>query len=149
MQMAAFIDHSVPVFQHRTHNGPYEAGTTISEETRIQQVAPPQDIARPSVFYGAHPSPSVEGGLPKDPQFVYTEHSPTEPSVFPGQTASHSSFPSPSPPTSRVGPVPISSPTCRPREVHEERVKDLDGGVCTESAVTARVQRGASPPRYV
>ena len=145
-----FSNDSVPCFQYRTLNNPYGVDTTISEETRIQQVAPLQDIAWPFTLEGAHPSPSVEGGLPPEPQFVHLQHSPTSrPNVFGSQTTSHSSFPSPSPPTSRVDPIPISSPTCRPVEVHKEEAKDLEGDVCPEPVVIARVQREASPPRYI
>ena len=145
-QMTACIDESVQVFQHRTLNGPYGVDTTVSEEARIQQVAPPQDTAWPFILDGVYPSPSMEGGLLK---FVYAKHSPISgPSVFPGQATNHSTFPSPCPPTSRVD-VPVSSPTRRPIVVHMEDVKDLEGEVCPEPAVTASVQRAASPPRYV
>ena len=146
-QMVTCIDESVQVFQHRTLNNPCGIDTTISEEASIQQVAPPQHIAWPSVFDGAYPSPSMEGGLLK---FVYAKHSPTSgPSVFPTQTTNHSSFPSLSPPTSRVDPVPVSSPTCRPIAVHIEDVKDLEGDVCPEPAVITSVKREASPLTYV
>ena len=146
-QMTGFSEDSVPVFRHHAHSDPYGVDKTISEESRIQQVAPPQDIASPFVLDGAHPSPSVAGGLPEEPQFVYAKHSPTSGlSVFPNQTTSHSSFSSPSPPTLKVDPVLISSPTI---EVHKAAVKDLEGEVCSESPVTASVQREVAPPRYV
>ena len=149
-QVATFVDDSAPGFQHCTLNNPYGVDTTISEETRIQQVAPPQHIAWPLVLDGAYPSPTVEGGLSKGPQFGYAKHSSSfGPSVFPSQTASHSSFMFPSPLTLRVDPVPISSPTCRPIEVHQEVVKGLEGDVCPEPAVVANVQRETSPPRSV
>ena len=147
-QTTTFTDDSLPGFQHRTLNDPYWVDTTISEETRIQQVAPPQDIAWPFTLDVVHPSPSVEGGLPQELQFVHAKHSPTSrPSVFPSQTTSHSSIPSPSPPTSKVDPVLISSPTGRPIEVYKEQVKDLEGEVCSEPAVTASVQPEVNPPR--
>ena len=149
-QMTGFFEDSVPVFQHRTHSDPYGVDKTISEETRIQQVAPPQDIAWPFVLDGAHPSPSVAGGLPEEPRFVHAKHSPTsEPSGFPNQTTSRSSFPSPSPPMSKVDPVLISLSTCGPIEVHKAEIKDLEGEVCSEPAVTASVQQEVPPSRYV
>ena len=51
-RVAAFIDYSVPLFQHRTRTDPYGVDTTISEEARIQQVAPLQDITWPFVLDG-------------------------------------------------------------------------------------------------
>ena len=149
-QMTTFVDDSVPGFQHRMLNNPYGVDTAISEETRIQQTAPPQDIAWPLVSDGAHPSPSVKGRLSKGLQFFHAKHSSTSGStVFPSRTTSHLCFPSPSPPTSRVEPVPISSPTCRPIEPQKEEVKDLEGEIYPEPSVIPVVQREASRPRYV
>ena len=149
-QMTTFIDDSVPGFQHRMLTDPYGVDAAISEETRIQQTAPPQDIAWPFVSDGAHPSPSVKGRSSKGLQFVHAKHSSTFGStVFPSQTISHPCFPSPSPPTSKVDPVPISSPTCRPIELQKEEVKDLEGEIYLEPSVIPVVQREASPPRYV
>ena len=149
-QMTPCIDESVPAFQHGTLDVPYRVDTTIPEEARIQQVAPPQDVVWPFVLDGAYPSPSMEGGLPQGPQFVYAKPFPTPgPIVVPSQTTSHSSFPSPSPLTSKVDPVLISSPTGRPIEVHKAEVKDFEGEVCSEPAGTASVQPEVPPPRYV
>ena len=39
-RVAAFIHDSVPLFQHRMRTDQYGVDTTISEEARIQQVAP-------------------------------------------------------------------------------------------------------------
>ena len=143
-QMTPCIDESVPAFQHGTLDVPYGVEMTISEETRIQQVAPPQDVVWPFVSDVAYPSLSMEGGLAQETQFVYAKPSPTlGPIVVPSQTTSHSSFPSPSPLTSRVDPVLISSPTGRPIEVHKAEVKDFG------PAGTASVQREVPPPRCV
>ena len=141
-QMTTGIDDCVPVFQHID---PYGVDKTNSEDTRVQQVASPQDIARPFVLDGTY---SMEGGLPKEPQLVYAKHSPTfRSSVFPRQTTSHPSFLSPSPPMSKVDPAPLSSR--RPTEVHKAEVNDLEGEVCSEPAVAASVQPEVTPPRYV
>jgi len=150
-QMTGFINDSMPVFQHRTRSGPYAAETTIHEETRMQYAAPPQDITWPFVVGGVvHPLPSVEVGLSKELQSSYATYSPTSgPSVFVSQTTSDSSFPSPSPPPSRVDPVPGSPSTCRHIEVHDEEVNDLEGEVVPEPVITASAQREVSPPRYV
>ena len=149
-QMTACIDESVPVFQHGTLDGPYRVDTTIPEEARIQRVAPPQDVVWPFVLDGAYPSPSMEGGLPQEPRFIYAKPSPTSgPSVVPSQTTSHSSFASPTPLTSKVDPVLISSPTGTPIQVHKPEIKDFGGEVCSEPAGTASVQPEVPPPRYV
>jgi hypothetical protein len=149
--MTGIINGPVPDFQQPTHYGPYVVDSTISEETRMQDTAPPQGIAWPFALGDmVHPSPIVEVGLSKELQPIHARHSPTsEPNVFASQTNSNSSFPSPSPPPSRVEPVPVSPSTCRPIEVHREGVSDLEGEVGPEPAIAASAQREASPPRYV
>ena len=145
--MTACIDESVPAFQHGTLDVPYGVETMIPEGARIQQVAPPHDAVWPFVSDGVYPS---QGGLPKEPQFVYAKPHPTSgPSVVPTQTTSHSFFSFPSPPTSKVDPVPLSSPTGRPIEVHKAEVRDPEGEVCSEPAGTASVQQEVPPHRYV
>jgi hypothetical protein len=151
-QMTAFASTSADVFQHHTHNDTYTVDTTIYEETTLQQIAPPQDIAWPFVSDGVQPwpSPSVEVGLTKEPQSVHTTLSHTSfPSDFASQTTTRSCFLLPSPPASKVEPVPVAPSTYRPIEGHKEDVKDLDGDVDPELAVAASVQREASPFRSV
>jgi len=145
-QMTTF-NNSLPVLQYRPLSDPYTVDTTTSEDTRLWQVASPQDIPWPLVSDGVHPSPSVEVGLSKEPQPFYAKHSPTHVlSAFSRQTTSCSSFHPPSPPMSGVSPVSVFPPLFGSIEGHKEGVKAFEGDVDSESAV---VQREASPPRYV
>jgi hypothetical protein len=146
-QMTAFTSTSADVFQHHTHNDTYTVDTTNYEETALQQIAPPQDIAWPFVSDGVQPwpSPSVEVGLTKEPQSVHATLSPTSvPSDFASQTTTRSYFLLPSPPPSKIDPVPVAPSTYRPIDGHKEGAKGLDGEVDPEPAVAASVQREVS-----
>jgi len=145
------ISGSLPVFQHRTLNDPYAVDMAPSEEAIMQHAGPPQDIAWPFVLGGmVHALPPVEVGLSQGLQSNYAKYSSTSgPSVFATQTTSHSPFPSPSRPPSRVDPVPVLPSTCRHIEVHVEEVNDLEGGIVPEPVIAASAQREVSPLRYV
>jgi hypothetical protein len=147
-----FPNTSADAFQHRTLNDSYTVDTTIYEETALQQIAPPQDIAWPFVSDGFQPSPSplVEVGLSREPQSVHAVLSDTSVlSVFAGQTTTRSYFLPLPPPVSRVDPVPVAPPAYRPIEGHKEDVMGLDGDVDAEPAFAASVQREVSPFRCV
>ena len=149
-QMTAFFNDCVPGLQHRSLNGPSTVDTTIYEETRLQQVAPPQVISWPFVSDGVGPSPSLGVGLSTEPQSVYAQHPLTSVlNTFASLTTSCSSFPPPSSPTLNVGPVPVLPSVWRPTEEHKKLFKGLEGEVHPEPAVAASVQRETSPPRYV
>jgi len=149
-QMTVTLDTSVPVFQHHILSDPYAVDAIISEETRLPQDTPPQDIAWPFIGGGVHPSAPGEVGLANEPPSVYARLSLTSvSSVFTSQITSHSSFPPPSLPASTVDPLPVSSSTCRHIEGHKEAVNNLEGEVDLEPAPAAAVQRESSPPRCV
>lgn len=149
-QMTALFNDSVAGFQHHLLDDPYVADTTISEETRLQQVVPPPVISWPFFSDGVHPSPSVEVGLSAEPQSVYAKYPPTSVlNPFAGRATSCSPFPPLSSPTLNVGPVPVRPSVWRPVEGHKKPAKDLDGEVHPEPAVAASGQRETSPPRYV
>ena len=149
-QMTPFFNGSLPVLQYHPLSDQYAMDTTISEDTRLWQGTPPQDIPWSLGSDGVHPSPSLEVGSPKEPQYVYAKHSSTPVlSDFASQTTSGPSLPPPSPPGSRIGPVPVLPTFCGPTDGHQGEVKYLGEEVGPEPAVVVGLQRETSLPRCV
>ena len=107
-QMTALVNPAMYVLEPPTLSDPHATGSTIPEGAILQQVAPPQDIPYLFVSDGTHPSPSVEGELFKEQDYIVPNISNISSNVSASQTTSRSSFPLTFPLVSRAGRIPFS-----------------------------------------
>ena len=143
-QMTALVNPAMGVLEPPTLGEPYAMGSTIPEGATLRQVAPPQDIPHLFVSDANHPSPSVEDGLFKGPEYIVPNLSNTSSSnVFTSQTTSRA-FTSPT--VLRAGPIPFSPSIREHIEQNKEEVVDLNEEMDPKPGVAASAQHG---PRCV